>query len=74
MKLDMIYSVKKAKPSRYLTRYSDSSKLKVAFNPYIYYEKVKLKNFQESSRLEGIQVNYLQPEKTLEDILKKYQR
>lgn len=44
------------------------------FDPYAYYEKTKLKNFQESSRLEGIQMDHLKVGTTLKDILNKYRR
>lgn len=45
-----------------------------SFDPYAYYEKTKLKKFRDSSKLEGIVVDY--PEKTtsLDSILAKYKR
>lgn len=74
MRSDMTFSIKNMGDFPSFTIYRDFSKSSNIFNPYAYYEKVKFKNFQESSRLEGIQVDYSKSEKTLVDILNKYRR
>lgn len=46
---------------------------KAAFDPYQKFEETKHKNFQHSSRLEGINMNVV-ADKSLESVLAKYQR
>ncbi|MDP8162538.1 DUF2559 family protein [Pasteurella skyensis] len=43
-------------------------------DPYEYYEKTKLKKFQDSSRLEGINITFPSKSVRLENILAKYRR
>jgi|TARA_B110000240_G_C13437486_1_gene426537 hypothetical protein len=45
-----------------------------SFDPYEYYEKNKLKKFRESSKLEGIVLDFPDASISLESILAKYQR
>ncbi len=44
------------------------------FDPYKYYEKTKLKKFKDSSKLEGIDIEFPGKNTSLEDILSKYRR
>lgn len=44
------------------------------FDPYSYYEKTKLKKFKDSSKLEGININYSDKNTSLESVLEKYKR
>lgn len=73
MRSDMTFRVESMGVTQYLSRYREAFSSSDIFNPYTYYEQVKLKNFQESSRLEGVQVDYSKAEITLEAILNKYQ-
>lgn len=73
MRSDMTFRVENMGVTQYLSRYREAFSSSDIFNPYTYYEQVKLKNFQESSRLEGVQVDYSKAEITLEAILNKYQ-
>lgn len=45
-----------------------------SFDPYTYYERTKLKKFKDSSKLEGININILDDNPSLENVLKKYRR
>ena len=45
-----------------------------SFDPYAYYEKTKLKKFRDSSKLEGIVVDYPEKATSLDSILAKYKR
>jgi len=45
-----------------------------AFDPYDYYEKTKLENFKNSSKLEGIEVQIPDETVSLKSVLAKYQR
>ncbi|ENC6659157.1 hypothetical protein ABKY47_003666 [Aeromonas hydrophila] len=45
-----------------------------SFDPYAHYEKRKLKNFRDSSKLEGIVVDYPEKATSLDSILAKYKR
>ncbi len=73
MRSEMTFRVKKMGVIQFFQRYRELAPSLDIFNPYTYYEQVKLRNFQESSRLEGIQVDYSKAETTLEAILNKYQ-
>lgn len=42
------------------------------FDPYEHYEKTKMKKFKDSSKLEGIDIELGNTEKSLESILAKY--
>ena len=42
------------------------------FDPYIRFEEIKLRNFKNSSRLEGIDIQYPSKELTIEEVIKKY--
>lgn len=44
------------------------------FDPYEYYEKTKLKKFRNSSKLEGIDIDYPDENTSLESVLAKYRR
>ena len=43
-------------------------------DPYEYYEKTKLKKFRNSSKLEGIDIEFPDENTTLESVLAKYRR
>lgn len=44
------------------------------FDPYKYYEKTKLEKFKESSKLEGINIEFSDKNTSLESVLEKYRR
>ena len=44
------------------------------FDPYEYYENTKLTKFKNSSKLEGIDIEYLDENTSLESVLAKYRR
>ncbi len=44
------------------------------FDPYEHYEKTKMKKFKDSSKLEGIDIELGNTDKSLESILAKYKR
>lgn len=44
------------------------------FDPYEHYEKTKLKKFKNSSKLEGIEIEYPDESTSLESVLAKYRR
>ena len=44
------------------------------FEPYEYYEKTKLNKFKNSSKLEGIDIEYPDENTSLESVLEKYKR
>lgn len=45
-----------------------------SFDPFEYYEKTKFKKFQNSSKLEGLEIEAPNEETTLESVLAKYRR
>lgn len=44
------------------------------FDPYAYYEKTKLKKFKDSSKLEGIIIDFSDKNASLESVLERYRR
>lgn len=44
------------------------------FDPYTYYERIKLKKFKDSSKLEGINIEIPDEKLSLENVLEKYRR
>lgn len=44
------------------------------FDPYEYYERTKLKKFKDSSKLEGIDIEFPNENTSLESVLAKYRR
>ena len=44
------------------------------FDPYAYYEKTKLKKFKDSSKLEGIDIDFSDKNASLESVLERYRR
>ncbi|ALQ51012.1 hypothetical protein [Nitrosomonas ureae] len=44
------------------------------FDPYEHYERTKLKKFKNSSKLEGIEIEYPDESTSLESVLAKYRR
>lgn len=63
------WEVLKLKISKLMNLFIENS-----FDPHEYYEKTKLKKFRESSKLEGIFVNFPDESISLESILAKHQR
>lgn len=70
----MILNVKDETWLKFFIKYGIFHIVKKNFDPYAYYEKTKLKKFKDSSKLEGIDINYSSQSISLEDILQKYRR
>ena len=48
--------------------------LSTIFDPFKKFEETKLKNFKNSSKLEGIDISYPTQKRTLEEILTKHRK
>ena len=59
---------------RYNRKKNASIAISTLFDPFIKFEETKFENFKNSSKLEGIDINYPTQEITLEEILAKHRK
>ena len=59
---------------KYNRRKNNSMNIFIPFDPFKKFEETKFENFKNSSKLEGIDINYPKEYITIEEILAKYRK